>query len=318
MRYGKENDNSNTSTAYSYIEIDERPQVELLAKEKEMLGFYVSGHPLDEYRDLISKISNITSIDIVAENSVLQEGEMSNRSEEDIVAERSMLQGSGISNRSAETEISFNRPKIYDGQSIKIVGLISNIRTKVTKNGDIMAFISVEDFDGTIEMIVFPKTYSQFRNLLFEEAIVYIQGRINIKDEDEISVVALNFKLIEEVEDLEKIIKEQNNASKYKEENRSGAQSAPNNVSNDKETLLKKALQLAQNKKVLIINIPGGLSEETLSELRSYIRSLKNEKQNTKVRIVNKDIYKDMELFVDGEVIRNLQKRIGEENVKFM
>ena len=82
--------------------------------------------------------------------------------------------------------------KLTDNQNVKFIGIISAVRTKVTKNNEIMAFITIEDLDGSIPVTVFAKTYSAYRNLIEVDSIVKIDGRVNIR-EDELSIIALKF-----------------------------------------------------------------------------------------------------------------------------
>ena len=303
---------SNTSSAYKYIEREDIPLLEKLSQEKDMLGFYVSGHPLDSYKEKIDKITNITSIDL----ALIQDETLNSNSEEIASIEENQ------------------KSKIKDGDFVKLVGLISKIKTKVTRNNDIMAFLTVEDLYGELSIIVFAKSFSLYKNLLFEDAIVYIEGRANIKDGDEPSIIGTKFKIISEADDLNEFIKNENNreynnytnlnSSNYVSESASqyGTKGKMNKVEDklnllDQKAILEKAVNLATNKKKLIINIPSGLNEEQLADLRQFVRNMKNEKANTLVSIVNKEVSKDMNLYVDKEILEGLYNRIGEENVKF-
>ena len=258
-----------TASAYEYIDRDEMPVLEKLSEEKDVLGFYVSGHPLDDYKDRIEKISNFSSDDF--------EVMLDDEQDENMV-----------------TSLNDNS-KLQDGKEVHIVGLVSNVRTKVTKNGDTMAFVELEDLKGSVNVIVFAKTYAQYRNCLFEDAIIYMDGRISNKEDDEPSLVALKMKLVNDIGDLDLII----NANNPKKE----------------ISIVEKALNLARNKKKLVINIPQGLSEDALIDLRKFVKNMGNKPANTCVVIVNKDVSKEMNLFVDQETIEGLYSRIGEENV---
>lgn len=124
-----------------------------------MLGLYVSGHPLNEYKKIIDEYSNISSLSLVNE---VEEQENN----------------------------SYINNKIVDGQSVKFIGIVSEVKTKVTKNNDIMAILTVEDLYGTIPVIAFAKTYAGYRHLLNVDEVVKIEGRINVR-EDEVSIVAM-------------------------------------------------------------------------------------------------------------------------------
>ena len=268
---------------YSYIQKDELSQSEVLSMEKGMLGFYISGHPLDEYKEEINSLADFSSLEL-----------------EDMMGD--------TSNEQDETP---GNMALQDGRVINVLGLVSKIRTKTTKNNDIMAFITVEDLEGAMDIIVFPKTYSQYKNLLFEDAIIYMSGRINIK-EDEVSIVAIKFILVNSKEDLEILIERKKSFNTPKKEEV--------HIDNlDKESILKKAISLASNKnKKLIINIPEGLSEEQTQDLRNYIKYMGSIKGNMLVTIVNKSVSKDMMLYVDNDILGELYKKIGNENVRFV
>ena len=118
----------------------------MLAFEKEVLGIYVSGHPLEEYESLWKKnITNTTADFMVDEETGFMHAQ--------------------------------------DGAKATIGGLISEKKIKYTKNEQVMAFLNVEDLVGNIEVIVFPKTYTKYGNLLSEDAKVFLTGRISGEEE---------------------------------------------------------------------------------------------------------------------------------------
>ncbi len=146
---------------------DEMSKKELLSNEKDMLGLYISGHPLDTYRERIEKYSNISSLDFY---------------------------------KSTEDEsVDYSTFKFADGQSVRLIGLISEIRKKITKNNEIMAFLTIEDLNGTLPIIVFAKTYEAYREFILEDTIIKIEGRVNIRD-DEISIIAMKIIPCDEIE----------------------------------------------------------------------------------------------------------------------
>ncbi len=117
-----------------------------LAFEKEVLGIYVSGHPLEEYETLWKKNITNTTADFMIDE-----------------------------------ETGFMRAQ--DGAKATIGGLISEKKIKYTKNEQVMAFLNVEDLVGNIEVIVFPKTYSKYGNLLSEDGKVFLTGRVSGEEE---------------------------------------------------------------------------------------------------------------------------------------
>ena len=117
----------------------------MLSYEKEVLGIYVSGHPLDDYRALWKR--NITA----------NAGEFMLDPETDTV-------------------------KIEDGKRVIIGGIITAKTVKFTKNNFAMAFVTIEDLIGSVEVIVFSKSYEKYGNLLTEDAKVFIEGRVSLED----------------------------------------------------------------------------------------------------------------------------------------
>ena len=147
---------------YSYTTLKEYTDKELLSMEKEMLGLYISGHPLEQLKEIIEKNSNISTLKI-------KEG-------------------------LDELEQTGKFP-YKDGQTVKFIGIINSIKKKYTTNNKIMAFLNVEDLYGNIEVIVFENCYQMSANSLIEDNIVLIEGRLSIKEEEQnITILASKIK----------------------------------------------------------------------------------------------------------------------------
>ena len=86
--------------------------------------------------------------------------------------------------------ISKEEVKFQDGQTVKIAGIITSIKKKYTKNNKIMAFMTIEDLYGQVEIIIFENAYMSAQNSLIEENIVLIEGRLSIREDDETKIVA--------------------------------------------------------------------------------------------------------------------------------
>jgi DNA polymerase-3 subunit alpha len=151
-----------------YPNIKEFDKKYILAMEKEMTGIYLSGHPLEEYEETLKLQTNTRISDIIV-NESLEEGNLEETS------------------------------KIKDGDRVIIGGLISEVNKKITRNNDMMAFIKLEDMYGDIEVIIFPKTFQNYKNLILEDNVVIITGRISIKEEEQPKI------LCESIEPLIKI-----------------------------------------------------------------------------------------------------------------
>ena len=126
--------------------VPEFPKGELLAFEKETLGIYVSGHPMDEYLETWKNSITAKTTDFMVDEET-------------------------------------GRAVVEDGVRATIGGMITARTVKLTKNGQQMAFVTLEDMVGSVEVIVFPRDYENKKQLLNEDAKVFISGRTSIGDD---------------------------------------------------------------------------------------------------------------------------------------
>ena len=164
------NEEENEKIKYSFDEQPEMNEKELLSIEKEMLGIYISGHPLENIKEQILAQTTIMSSDI----REIDEGKISGDMEE----------GSNIGIQIKE------KNKYVDGQNVKIAGIITSVKKKITKSNKLMAFITIEDLYGTIEIIAFENVYMSSQNNLIEENVVLIEGRLSIREDEATKIVA--------------------------------------------------------------------------------------------------------------------------------
>ncbi|QSZ28145.1 DNA polymerase III subunit alpha [Aceticella autotrophica] len=134
---------------FSFPNLEEFPKNIILSMEKEVMGLYISGHPLDEFIEDIQKITKYTTRDIKLNDEEL------------------------------------TKSQIYDNQEVILAGIIERKKVKFTKNNNMMAFISIEDLYGTIEVIVFPSVYEKYLNYIKEDFPVIIRGKVSIKEDEE-------------------------------------------------------------------------------------------------------------------------------------
>ncbi|MCD8148106.1 MAG: DNA polymerase III subunit alpha [Clostridiales bacterium] len=127
-------------------EVDEFPKEEMLAMEKEVLGIYVSGHPLEEYEEKWRKnITHVTGDFLLDEET----GEV----------------------------------RVRDGEQAMIGGMIAGKTIKYTKKNQTMAFLTIEDIYGTVEVIVFPQSYEKYNRMLNPDDKVFIRGRVSVEED---------------------------------------------------------------------------------------------------------------------------------------
>ena len=174
--FGATNDdveNNMDDIKYAFVEKEEFSEKELLSQEKEMLGIYLSGHPLSKLKEEIEKQTTISTRDIDAIDN------KTNIDEENI-SEIDMMSGYDMQKAS----------KFRDGQEVKIAGIITSIKKKFTKTNRIMAFVTIEDLYGQAEIIAFENAYLTAKDSLIEENIVLIKGRLSIREEEKTTIIA--------------------------------------------------------------------------------------------------------------------------------
>jgi len=150
-----------------FPKVEEFPMDQLLLHEKEVLGLYVSGHPLDSHSEMVERYSDITTLDfMVDEEGQDEEGEG----------------GSTTSGSDEFSEIEKENGAI-DNQNYSICGLVEDVNVKTTKKGDMMAFVTLEDRFGQMEVVVFPKVYEKTRAYLEKNGGVLVKGRAQISED---------------------------------------------------------------------------------------------------------------------------------------
>ncbi len=148
-------DNGKTSYDDKLPDLREFPQNTLLQMEKEILGIYISGHPLMPYEREIKLLSTFSTADLISEG---MDGQM---------------EPAGA----------------RDGQRVAIAGLVIERKNKVTRNNNMMAFVTLEDLYGAIECIVFPAIYEKSSNLIEEDSIVLAEGRLSISEVEDPKII---------------------------------------------------------------------------------------------------------------------------------
>ena len=149
-------DNVSEETKYNYIVKEELSSKELLNLEKEMIGLYISGHPLDEIREELKKEININSLQI--------------------------------------------RESTEDGKFIKYGGIVTSVKKKFTRNNTTMAFVTIEDLYGAVEVIVFDSVFGKCSQILDGDNVVIVEGRLSVREDDATKIVARDIRLFNKKE----------------------------------------------------------------------------------------------------------------------
>ncbi len=133
-----------------------------LGFEKEVLGIYISGHPMEEYQEIWHKNITNTTADFILDE---------------------------------ETDST----RVKDGASVTIGGIIADKRLKYTKNEKVMAFLQIEDLLGVVEVIVFPRDYEKNADKLTEDKKVFVKGRVSAEDEKDAKLICEKITTFEEI-----------------------------------------------------------------------------------------------------------------------
>ncbi len=140
------------SSTFTYPETEEFPKALLLKYEKEVAGMYLSGHPMAQYLSVAERLHCAKISDIISEEST----------------------------------------KYKDNDRVLLLGLIGSVKKKITKNDSTMAFVTLEDTSGSIEVIVFPKTLVENPTLFYEGNIICVRGRISMREDEDTKIVCEN------------------------------------------------------------------------------------------------------------------------------
>ncbi len=134
--------------------IPEFSSSELLTMEKEITGLFLSGHPMFAYTELSQKFKCTPVCKITDEDE--------------------------------------NSKEFFDGDKIQLMGIITSYKKKITKNDTTMAYVTVEDTTGSVELLVFPKVYDTYAHILKEGEIFVFSGRVSVRDDEDTKVVCLS------------------------------------------------------------------------------------------------------------------------------
>jgi DNA polymerase-3 subunit alpha len=176
-------------TEFTLPDVKEFSKPELLQMEKEMTGLYLSGHPMDKYDDLVNKYGFCHTFDLIE----AQKNES---------------------------------PACGDGDNVTLCGIISHITVKQTRNNNAnMAFVTLEDLYGSIEVILFPRVFLQYGSMISNNAVIAVNGTLALEEEKDAKI------LVNKV-----FLPNDKNASQFSSKNK--AKFAP--AENKKETSHKK------------------------------------------------------------------------------
>lgn len=237
---------TNEKHKYNLIKSEEYDERTLLDMEKEMLGIYISGHPLAKLQDKIKANTNIDTLQMI---SMKEENDLSK-----------------------------------DGKQVKYAGIITSVKKKYTRNNTIMAFITIEDLYGSTEIIAFDSCYNRNSQNIVEDNIVLVEGRLSIREDDDVKIVANSIVNLEEIPD-------KNNENEIKTE--------PKKI----------------ERRILTLDIREA-TEEQKSKLRGAIKFFNGDRNNIPVQIIDNEGIKPCgAIYLTAEILQEFKEILGEEKV---
>ena len=295
-----------------------------LELEKEMLGVYLTDHPLNAYREQMDKINTITSEDLAhLGNQAVMEGS----DEAAVMAESAMNQQHGGADGSKQ---------LHDGMTSILSGMIAGKKTLITKNGKMMAFLDLEDLYGITEIVVFPNVYERRMQLIEDGKVIAIRGKLNFKEEESPKILADDILPLEEA--CEKGFAEPRRGQgrrwqSYGHSDRPHDQMAASSscgtksgqrehASPGRESLAGAFVQPAETRKpegLIKLRIPNGCDEKmTLQQLTLNLKRHPGNYQVIMYLTSGRALKTDSSMWVQpSDSLRNqLIAIIGEENVK--
>ena len=152
-------------------DVKELPEKERLAAEKETTGLYMSGHPIREYMQLSKSLGSAKTSDILA------------------------------------STVSEPDSPYKDGDKVRLLCILATVRKKITKNDTTMAFLSIEDVYGAVEVLVFPKKFDKYGQYFIEDEIVLLTGKVSLRDDEVPKLLCEDVVPLSEIPDDEAYLK---------------------------------------------------------------------------------------------------------------
>ena len=260
-----------------------------LAFEKEVLGIYVSGHPLEEYQGILQRYATNTTNDFALDEET-------------------------------------NTVTVQDQSTAIVGGMIADKTIKYTKNDKVMAFLNVEDLVGNVEVVVFPKDYEKYASLLVEDAKILIKGRVSVEEEKDGKLICEQIAGFEEAVEGKPLFKGRMYGGQYQTQRSQAAgqyQSVgqPQPVSQKQETV--------QNLSAIVTKLPTGVWIQFATALdyqsteQKLFQAIADSDGNDQVVVFIKEtknfktLPANWNVHWDEELKMNLSEIFGAENIRF-
>ena len=227
-------------------DLPEYSPAQLMAMEKETTGLYLSGHPMDAYR-ASARAAGAVPIARIHEDFAREEGPV----------------------------------RFADGQIVTVAGVVTVSKTKTTKKNTLMAYVTLEDDTGSIELLCFAGTLERFGSYLQEGQVIFASGRLSVRDEKAPQIMCDTARPLSE----------------------SGAQEAAS-----------AAAPVAERKRTLYLRLPSADGPE-MAQLRRILYMFEGQENPVKIRLVDTGKLVGTTCFLQESLVRELREQFGEENV---
>ena len=269
-----------------------------LAMEKEMLGIYLTDHPLNAYTEQMRKLSTVTSDQLrhAAEGLETGDGDVSCES-----------CGTVAVGRSGE--------KIRDGMPVVMTGMVNSRRTLITKNSKMMAFLQLEDLYGTTEVVVFPNVYERCASFTEADQVIAVRGTLNFREEEAPKVLADEILPLQEAS--EKGFSRRSGRPGGERQN-PGRPAAASGAASESASRAASG-ETEQPEGMVKVRIPADVNRNiTMEQVKSVLKRHPGRAQVLIYLPEGKTLRTDRQLWVqpDRNLGNQLKAILGEENVK--
>lgn len=274
----------------SYPDLAEYDSRLLLSMEKDVLGLYISGHPLSEFEEDIKKSVTFYSSDLFVEEQ--------------------------------DTQTVHN--SISDGSFARIAGLVTDIKTITTKSNQLMAFVTIEDLAGQMEVIVFPNTLEKYGDIIKPELPIWIEGKLSIREDEQPKIIVEYVKPIVKGQSLTNtsenhFVKERNSVSYYSNNANNNYNAAQLNQSENQNKYNEVSNSYSADNKIktdiVKINIPDKTEREIVNAVCSLIKYFEG---TDPVYVYYRGrVNKKHRVICSATLLNELANLLGEGNVKY-
>ncbi|MBR6473458.1 MAG: DNA polymerase III subunit alpha, partial [Firmicutes bacterium] len=252
-----------------------------MSMEKEMLGVYLSDHPLNDYVKQMKRLSSISCEDLMHAEEDMASGDINTR--------------------------------IRDNMKCSICGIVTNRKTQITKSGSMMAFIGIEDLYGTAEIVVFPKVYERVSQMTEVDKVIMVRGTLNFKEDEAPKILADD---ITEIRPDSALIEDEAAENRYI----NGAYETAERLNGEPKEDSPGSTPMREPEVMIKIRIPRDMDDRITMDMIGTALARHRGETPVKVLMYlpsGRTVRSDMMLDHKGSLKNQLIGLLGSENVKF-